>query len=194
VLKELFGDFLDAVLTSDCFSAYEKFKAREYQKCWAHVLTAAKDLAKRSKEGKDLYRKLLRMYLYIRKAKNEKQENTPRTERWKQQQKREILSWIGTAYESKAVKNLVLRMIKYLEQWFTCLKYPEVEPTNNGSERDVRKNVVARKISGCHRSKLGMRSREIMMSVLLTSQKREDNPFTVVKEGIEKYNARLIAL
>jgi len=33
VLKELFGEFFDGFLNSDCFGAYLRFKAREYQKC-----------------------------------------------------------------------------------------------------------------------------------------------------------------
>lgn len=191
VLKELFGVFLDGVLLSDCFSAYEKFKAREYQKCWAHILTAAKDLAKHSEEGKELHRKLLRMYRYIRRAKKEGQEHDARTVRWIGRQKQEILSWIEKEYESKAVMNLALRMSKYLDQWFTCLKYPEVEPTNNGSERDIRKNVIARKISGAHRSTQGVHAREVMMSTLLTQQKRQKNPFEFVRRSIERYNSRV---
>ena len=68
------------------------------------------------------------------------------------------------------------------------MKYPYVEPTNNSSERDLRKNVLARKISGQHRSELGMRSREIMMSTVLTLKKRQKNPFSFVQNKIEKYN------
>lgn len=190
VLKGIFGDFLDAVLNSDCFSAYDKFKAREYQKDWAHVLNDAKDLAKNSKEGEELHRMLLRMYRYIRKAKKEKEENTPKVKRWKRKQKREIISWVDKNYKSKAVLNLVLRMSKYLDHWFTCLKYPFVEPTNNGSEREIRKNVIARKISGLHRSESGMHSREIMMSVIITMQKRGRNPFEFVHNGIMKHNMK----
>lgn len=190
VLKGIFGDFLDAVLNSDCFSAYDKYKAREYQKDWAHVLNDAKDLAKHSREGEELHSMLLQMFEYIKKAKKEKQENTPRVERWKRRQERKILSWVGKNYKSKAVLNLVLRMSKYLDHWFTCLKYPFVEPTNNGSEREIRKNVIARKISGQHRSELRKHSREIMMSAVITMKKRRRNPFEFVRNGIIKYNLK----
>ncbi|MBU4246600.1 MAG: transposase, partial [Nanoarchaeota archaeon] len=62
VLKEVFGEFFDGVLLSDCFSAYGKFNAKEYAKCWAHILVAGRDLAKYSSEGKELYEILCRMY------------------------------------------------------------------------------------------------------------------------------------
>lgn len=189
VLKEVFGEFFDGVLLSDCFSAYGKFNAREYQKCWAHVLEAARDLAKHGSEGKELYAILCRMYDYIENAKKNNLENTHAVKQWVRRAIRKIVSLSKTEYGSKAVTNLVLRMEKYKDQWFTCLKYPEVEPTNNGSERDIRKIVVARKVSGLHRSILGLRSREIMMSVLLTAQKKGQNPYAHVQNGVRNYNS-----
>lgn len=188
VLKEVFGEFFDGILNSDCFRAYDKFKAREYQKCWAHVLGDAKDLAKSSDEGIELYGKLSRMYRYIQEAKSKHAENSPAVAAWIKRSRREIESWIGRNYKSKAVMNLALRMSKYSEHWFTCLKYGFVEPTNNASERDIRKGVIARKISGQHRSTQGQHAREVMMSTLLTNQKRGINPFQFVLDGLRKHN------
>lgn len=191
VLVEVFGEFFDGVLSSDCFSAYGKFNAREYQKCWGHVLVDAKDLARHCKEGDELYKELSKMYDYIKIAKERNLERSPKVKRWVSRKKKLICSLIGKNYESKAVMNLVLRLIKYKDDWFTCLKYKDVEPTNNSSERDIRKNVISRKISGAHRSELGMRSREIMMSVILTAEKKGQNPFELVLNGIRNHNLGL---
>ena len=79
-------------------------------------------------------------------------------------------------------------MVKYSDQWFTCLRYDFVEPTNNTREREIRKNVIARKISGCHRSEQGKRAREIMMSTILTEQKKNQNPFDFISNTIKNYN------
>lgn len=117
-------------------------------------------------------------------------ENAKKIKTWIRKQKKKIDSWLDKNYDSKAVLNLVLRISKYKNDWFTCLKYSYVEPTNNASERDIRKNVIARKISGLHRSQLGINSREIMMSEILTAQNRDENPFEIIQEGIEKYNLR----
>jgi hypothetical protein len=189
VLKEVFGEFFDGVLLSDCFSAYGKFDAREYQKCWAHVLRDAKDLAMHNSEGAKLYKILCRMYDYIKNAKANNLENTPKVRQWIRNAMQRIGLLSDTPYGSKAVMNLVLRMQKHKDDWFTCLKYEDVEPTNNSSERDIRKNVLARKVSGLHRSSLGLRSREIMMSVLLTAKKKGQNPYAHVLNGIKNYNS-----
>ena len=188
VLKEVFGDFLDAILNSDCFSSYSKFKAREYQKCWAHILDDAEDLAKNSYEGIELDKILSRMFAYIKKIKEEGSENSPKVKKWIKTSVKKIDFLAKKKLNSKAVANLILRLEKYKEQWFTCLKYPYVEPTNNASEQYIRKNVLARKISGLHRSPLGIHSREIMMSKILTCQTRKENPYETLRTGIENYN------
>ena len=95
----------------------------------------------------------------------------------------------GKKYESKAVLNLVKRINKHTDQWFTCVKYSFVEPTNNAREREIRKNVLARKISGCHRSEKGKHAREIMMSNILTAQKRDQNPFEFIQNKIRIHNS-----
>lgn len=188
VLKELFENFFDGTLSSDCYSGYGKFRAREYQKCWAHILRDGKDLAKYNEEGKQLYKALLRMYNYIEKVKEGKQENSLKVKAWIRRAKKKFNSWLEKNLESKAVLNLILRIAKYSDHWFTCLKHPDVEPTINSSEREIRKNVIARKISGQHRSELGMRSREIMMSTILTAQKRNINPFEFIRNKIIEHN------
>lgn len=192
VLEEVFGKIFDGILNSDCFSAYRKFKAREYQKCWAHILRSAKDVSEHNKEGGELYRMLKRMHEYIKKIKKNGQENTPKVKLWIYRQRKKIKVWLKKNYKSKAVKNIVLRMAKYDTEWFTCLKYSFVESTNNEREREIRKSVISRKISGCHRSEQGMRCREIMMSTILTQQKTKNNPFEFVRNGIEKYNSDVI--
>lgn len=189
VLEEVFGEFLDGILNSDCFKGYDKFKAREYQKDWAHVLRDARDLAKHDADGAELHRQLSHMYRHIQKVKREKRENSPEAKRWIQRSKKRMSKWLKRRYRSKAVLNLVLRLLKYQDHWFTCLRYGFVEPTNNASERDIRKSVIARKISGAHRSELGMRSREIVMSTLLTQQRRGKNPFEFIRDGICEHNS-----
>jgi hypothetical protein len=188
VLREVWGEFLDGVLNTDCYRGYDRFKAREYQKDWAHVLRDAKDLAKHDEEGRELYQLLLRMYRYIRKAKWEHREGTPRIKLWVWRSKQLIAKLAEKEHESKAVLNLALRLSKYSNHWFTCLKYSWVEPDNNSSERDIRKNVIARKILGLHRSELGLHSREIMMSTILTLERRGQNPSEFILNGIRKYN------
>jgi len=194
VLEEVFGEIYGGILNSDCYSAYEKYKAKEKQKDWSHIIRDARDIAKHNQEGDELHKQLCRMYRYIAKAKKNKEEDSKKTIRWTRRQKRLMERWRSRHYESKAALNLVKRIGKYEDEWFTCLKYDFVEPTNNAREREIRKNVVARNISGCHRSEKGKHAREIMMSNILTAQKRKENPFELILNGIRSYNSRGVVL
>lgn len=68
------------------------------------------------------------------------------------------------------------RAIKYLPEMFTFIRFPEVEPTNNKAERDLRHFVVQRKISGGTRSAKGSETREILGSLFGTWRIRGLNP------------------
>ena len=135
---------------------------------------------------------LSRMYKYIKRTKENKEEDSEKAKFWTWRQKQKMKSWINESYESKAVLNLVLRINKYLDQWFTCLKYDFVEPTNNTREREIRKNVISRKISGCHRSDKGKRAREIMMSNILTIKKKGETPFEFIQNTIKNHNLGIV--
>ena len=54
------------------------------------------------------------------------------------------------------------------EFWFTCVLYPEIEPTNNKAERGLRSWVVMRKIIGCLRSEQGEKTTQVLLSLFQT--------------------------
>lgn len=187
VLEKNLGEEYDGIMNSDCYPAYQNYSAAEHQKCWAHLLRSAKDVAKKCREGEHLEKELTRMFRYIKKVKGDGDEDTPKVKHWIWRQKKIFRKWENKKYRVKAAKNLVLRIVKYVDSWFTCLKYDFVKPTNNATERDIRKAVISRKISGQHRSRRGQHCREIAMSIILTSKKQDENPFDFIRDGIERY-------
>lgn len=188
VPKQVLGENFKGVLNTDCYPGYDSVKADEKQKCWAHLLREAKQLSEHYTEGKRLYAHLKHMYSYVKKVKEEHREGKPRVKGWVTRSIGRFHQWIKHKWRFKKVRTLVKRIARYECEWFTCLKYDFVEATNNGSERDVRKNVIARKISGLHRSERGVHSREIMMSVLLTMPKKGVNAYGFVLNGLKAYN------
>jgi transposase len=58
---------------------------------------------------------------------------------------------------------------------YVFLYREDVEPTNNGSERDLRPAVIHRKVIGGHRSEWGAEASAILTSVLTTARKCGDN-------------------
>lgn len=55
-----------------------------------------------------------------------------------------------------------------LGQWYTCLLYPEMEPTNNLGEQAMREHVIMRKIIGTFRSEKGVENYQYIASMIAT--------------------------
>jgi transposase len=60
---------------------------------------------------------------------------------------------------------------------FVFLDRPDVPPTNNASEQDLRPSVIHRKVTGGFRSQLGADVSAILTSLLATARKRGENLF-----------------
>lgn len=90
----------------------------------------------------------------------------------------ELLSWpIG----HKDTRRVHRRIIKHNQELFTFLDNPLVEPTNNRAERQLRPNVIMRKITFGNRSALGASNHAVMMSIIQTG----------ILNGIEPLNISL---
>jgi transposase len=60
---------------------------------------------------------------------------------------------------------------------FVFFDRPDVPPTNNASEQDLRPSVIHRKVTGGYRSQLGADVSAIFISLLTTARKRGENLF-----------------
>ena len=61
----------------------------------------------------------------------------------------------------------------HIESWFTCVKFENVEPTNNLAEQTIRETVIVRKIIGTFRSVSGTHVYETLASLLATWQSQQ---------------------
>lgn len=188
VLREVFDGDFSGISNTDCFSAYDCFGS-ESSKCWSHLLGFADKAAEEDAYGKRIREMLKEMFAYIKQVKEDHLEGTPEVMDRIDEMKDRIRRLRKNKRRSRITERLVKRLQKYIDSWFTCLVYDFVEPTNNASERDIRKNVVARNISGQHRSVVGTHCREIMMSTILTKQKNDVNVFDFIQRGIRQYNS-----
>jgi hypothetical protein len=64
-----------------------------------------------------------------------------------------------------------------LGNWFTCLLYPGMEPTNNLGEQAMREHVIMRKIIGCFRSENGSQNYQYIASLLASWKLQDKNMF-----------------
>jgi hypothetical protein len=69
------------------------------------------------------------------------------------------------------------RYRRHRDKLFVCLRREDVEPTNNGSERDLRNSVIHDKVTGGYRSRRGAEQGAIFATLLTTARKRGQNAY-----------------
>ncbi len=86
----------------------------------------------------------------------------------------EILGDEASADDKKLVL-LQNELVNHVEKLFVFVLHPEVEATNNRSERQARAEAMARKATRTSKSESGAKRRGIIMSVLASLSKRMEN-------------------
>lgn len=161
VITEHYSQCLGKPITTDGYAAYNMFDIR--QRCWAHILRESKDAAT-CPQTQLLHDKLKTLFSDAKLM--QKNRNTGaidvmvhKTLHIAQQYKLFHASF-GTTLEN-AAQNL-----------FTFVRYPGMEPTNNESERMLRKVVIHRKIRQRLVTVGGMQMFGTILTCMLTWRKR----------------------
>ena len=83
----------------------------------------------------------------------------------------EVQENAACADDAKFVR-LQNELVNHAEQLFVFVLHPEVEATNNRSERQARTEAMARKAARTSKTETGARRRGVIMSVLASLSKR----------------------
>ena len=78
-------------------------------------------------------------------------------------------------------RRLQARYREHRASLFVFLDRPDVPPTNNASEQDLRPSVIHRKVIGGYRSQLGADVSAILTSLLTTARKQGQNLFHALR-------------
>ena len=185
-LFEFFKETFNGVLVSDFWACYAHVQAR-HQYCLAHLLRELKkvDGTNRSevwlhfsKKAKRLFGDALRLYhrdgydpsLYESRI---------------EQLHGRLIDLMRTPSDDKDVIRLAKRLEKYWDELLTFLTHPEVAPTNNQAEREIRPAVIMRKVMQGNQSKKGAKTQSILMTVFRTLKRRGYHPVTTVVEALQ---------
>ena len=141
------------------------------QLCWSHILQDSKQLAEEfGTEGKYIHKKLKEIYA-LAKGLNHKG-NQEMVEQLKAEVFQLTLRRYNHSTIRKFVNNLYYRDGNGL---FMFITDPEIDPTNNISERELRALVVIRKISNGSRSVRGANATAMLLSIIQTLRLRKEN-------------------
>lgn len=189
VPRKVLGKKHDGITVSDFFSAYDKFGGKQ-QKSWVHLLRETSTLADKknaSEEMKCFHKRIKRLYHDAVKLK-EKEPPPEEVERRMKRFLRRLDEISKNNYMDEDCQRLAKRLKKHRESMFRFLTVKELRPDNNMAEQGIRPNVVMRKISGGNRSENGARAHEVMMSMVETYKRRDQN---FLEEGMSYIQDRL---
>jgi transposase len=179
VIEEVLGIKFDGVICSDGWIAYTQYTSN-LQRCWAHLLREAKDLAEKYDSFEGFYNSFKRIFEKIKKVR-EKQLSLKTRTKWKERLKLEMEQIVEQMDSYKEFRKFATTVKNGLEHWFTCLINLLVEPTNNIAERALRELIVQRKIIGGLRREKGAHIMEVITSMIATIKKRELPLFQTIK-------------
>lgn len=104
---------------------------------------------------------------------------------------------ISEETSSPHVRRLAERLSKHRGSNFVFVTDPDIDPTNNWAEINIRFAVMMRKTSFGNQSEPGARAQEILMSLLRTAKLRGENvieaTMALVKQRIEDQHRAKIA-
>jgi transposase len=190
VLTEVLGEQFAGIGVTDDYSAYQS-QFSEHQLCWAHFLRKAIALSLRNPDNRQYARFLKSLFAVYRDAvrtAHDKRLSTGRAGKVKRLQTRirmicrrygEVLGESASLDEAKFVR-LQNELVDNVEKLFVFVLHPQVEATNNRSERQARPEAMARKAARTSKTERGAKRRGIIISVLASLSKRLER-FTLAR-------------
>ena len=190
VLFDILGKEFSGIIGCDYWGGYRKYSRLTdtfVQFCMAHLIREIKFLAKYpvidvSQWANKLLDFLKKLFETMRNA--EKLTAKYFASRM-QKIKDGFLTEVRRPPDDNVAKKISRRFKgEAAESYFRFLTAPDVEPTNNGSEREIRHTVIDRKITQGTRGDSGMRWCERIWSTIATCKKQNRDVFEFIHKSI----------
>ncbi|CAP12939.1 MULTISPECIES: IS66-like element ISH10B family transposase [Halobacteriales] len=175
VPAEVLGEDFAGTVICDGWTAYPAFSST-LQRCWAHLLREAEDVASDHEEAEPVYRYLKQMFVGLQSWLETDPDPRARAQMHRACQDG-LRSLVERSVTDEPVATLLGKIEGGLDHWLTFVGEPAVSPTNNAAENALREPVVLRKIIGTLRNDRGMFVHETILSLLATWRQQGRNPY-----------------
>jgi transposase len=190
VLEKTLGEDFGGIVCADYWGAYRKY-ARLFnvrvQYCMAHLIREIRFLAEHSVKklscwANELLEWLKKLFYTLHRRDKMTAKGFIRS---MEKIKACFLKRMRCPPDHKLAKKLAKRFKgEAAENYFRFLTEPNVEPTNNGTERQIRAVVIDRRITQGTRGDAGMRWCECIWTILTTCKKQQRNVFDFIHDSI----------
>jgi len=181
--EEVLGQFFAGVGVTDDYAAYKSLFSK-HQLCWAHLIRKAIKLALMHPENQQYAAFLDELCNIYQRAVRCRRDGRLRAGRvTKARELEEAIRSLCTRHGETIDKDttpdheatfirLQNELVDNLDRLFVFVEHPEVEPTNNRSERNVRREAEIRKGGRTSKTPAGAGRRSVIMTVLASLQTR----------------------
>jgi transposase len=183
-------------MTHDGFSSYDRFSKAQHQQCLGHILRRVRELEAQATRGAVHYpRRLIALFTEAIHLRNRHLAGELSAQELKETRLKydwRLKELARPAREVPAYETLSEHLWKHLDEWFTFLDHPEVEPTNWEAEQAIRPAVVNRKVWGGNRTWPGAHAQEVLMSVLQTCKRIGRSGLEFVSQTLRAFGNPLL--
>ena len=181
--EKVLGQFFPGIGVTDDYAAYKSLFSK-HQLCWAHLIRKAIKLALMYPENKEYATFLDELCEIYHQAVRYQKDGRLRVGRaTKARELEEAVRLLCTRQGETIEKNvtpdreatlirLQNELVNNLDDLFVFVEHPAVEPTNNRSERNVRREAEIRKGGRTSKTPAGAKRRGVIMTVLASLQTR----------------------
>ncbi len=188
VVREVLGsEQLKGVMVVDRYAGYNRVGCG-IQYCYAHLLREMKDLEQEFEANSEVKNYTTQMKLHLTDAMQLRKRNLNESEYQEQanQIKQKILELSDRQAGHPGLRRWQDFFVEKAERLYQWCAGDLIPAENNYAEREIRKVVIARKMSYGSQSQEGAKTRETWTSILQTLKKREDNPRDKLVETLNK--------
>lgn len=185
IIEKTLGKTYGGILLSDFYAGYDRIDCKK-QKCWVHILRELKKLKERYPKNTEIrhYARRIKAY-YKRGIKLQGAYHLGEDiERALKYLKGSIENFLFVKPRHHKLKTLSTRLKKYRNELYVFIK-ENIDATNNAAEREIRPTVLMRKTSYCNRSDQGVKNQSVLMSMIRTSEKRNQNFVTMATDYLK---------
>lgn len=181
--QAIVGKQFSGIGVTDDYGAYQSLFS-EHQLCWAHLLRKAIKLMLQHPEEatyKTFLDELYRIYQQAVRWQQDQRLSTGRAAKnlHLQTRIRNLCAQAGTPLHKETMSThaqtfirLQNELVNGIKSLFVFVEHPQVEATNNRSERNVRKEATVRQSGRTSKTQSGAKRRGIIMTVLATLNTR----------------------
>jgi transposase len=208
------GELFPGIGVTDDYRAYE-YLFNEHQLCWAHLLRKAiKLMLQHPNETSyaEFFRALYTIYQQAVRQQKDQRLSVGRAQKVADLKVKilelctradEVITGDTQPLHERAFILLQAELVRGIEALFVFVEHPEVEATNNRSERNIRHEAEIRKGGRTSKSDAGAERRSIIMTVLASLNTRFEK-FTLnnlisevtgwIEAGVSVFQAELVGM